>query len=33
MTNDVCSELSSVPVKLIVTVWPANEETLNDFSV
>src|SRR4051794_38307177 len=31
MTNDVCSELSSVPVKLIVTVCPANEETLTDF--
>ncbi len=31
MTNDVWSELSSVPVKLIVTVCPANEETLNDF--
>src|SRR4051812_15019044 len=32
-TNDVCSELSSVPVKLIVTVCPASEETLNDFCV
>src|SRR4051794_11788924 len=30
MTNDVCSELSSVPVKLIVTVCPAKDETFND---
>jgi hypothetical protein len=30
-TNDVCSELSSAPVKPIVTVCPANEERLNDF--
>ena len=30
-TNDVCSEESSVPVNLIVTVWPAKPATLNDF--
>ena len=33
MTNDVCSEESSVPVKLTVTVWPAKAETLNERSV
>ncbi len=33
MTNDVWSEESSVPVKLIVTVWPAKDETLNERSV
>ena len=31
MTKDVCSELSSVPVNLMVMVWPANEETSNVF--
>src|SRR5215813_2792570 len=31
MTNDVCSEKSSLPVNRTVTVWPANEPTLNDF--
>ena len=33
MTNDVCSEESSVPVKAIVTVWPAKAETLNERNV
>jgi len=33
MTNDVCSEESSVPVKPIVTVWPAKAETLNERNV
>ena len=33
MTNDVCSEESSAPVKLTVTVWPAKDDTLNERSV
>ena len=33
MTNDVWSEESSVPVKVIVTVWPAKDETLKERSV
>jgi hypothetical protein len=33
MTNDVCSEESSVPVNLIVTVWPANALRLKVRSV
>ncbi len=32
MTNDVCSELSSVPVNVSVTVWPAKPATLNERS-
>jgi hypothetical protein len=32
MTNDVCRDESSVPVKLTVTVWPAKDETLNERS-
>src|SRR3954468_10756853 len=31
MTNDVCSEESSVPVNFTVTVCPAKPDTLNDF--
>src|SRR6266540_107977 len=31
ITKLVCSELSSTPVNLRVTVWPAYEETSNDF--
>ena len=31
MTNDVCSEESSAPLNEIVTVWPANDDRLNDF--
>jgi len=30
-TNDVWSELSSVPLKLIVTVWPASADRLKVF--
>jgi hypothetical protein len=30
-TNDVCSEMSSVPVNFSVTVCPANADRLNDF--
>jgi hypothetical protein len=29
-TNDVWSELSSTPLKVSVTVWPAKPETLNE---
>jgi hypothetical protein len=32
-TNDVCNDESSVPVKVSETVWPANEDTLNERSV
>lgn len=31
-TKDVCRLVSSVPLKLIVTVWPASADTLNVFS-
>jgi len=30
MTNDVWSELSSTPLKVSVTVWPAKPDTLNE---
>jgi hypothetical protein len=31
ITNEVCSDTSSVPVNFSVTVCPANADTLNDF--
>ena len=31
ITKEVCSEASSAPLNEIVTVWPANDERLNDF--